>query len=62
MHFYFYLVNNLISQWLVIILTREVEEVLIDLPEELGRLEVDVPEPLEVEWSPGDKEEEDNTR
>ena len=41
-------------------LTREIEEILIDLPEEESRLEVDIAEPLEVERGPGDKEEEDH--
>ena len=42
-------------------ITREVEEILVDSSEELGRFEVDVAKPLEVEGSPGYEEEKDNT-
>ena len=45
----------------VSIITREVEEILVDSSEELGRFEVDVAKPLEVERSPGYEEEKDNT-
>ena len=45
----------------VSIITREVEEILVDSSEELGRFEVDVAKPLEVEGSPGYEEEKDNT-
>ena len=41
-------------------LTREIKEILIDLSKELGGLEVDIAESLEVEGGPGDEEEEDH--
>ena len=39
---------------------RGVEQNLIDSPEHLQLLEVNVAQPLEVEGSPGDEEENDN--
>ena len=41
--------------------TGEVEEILVDSSEELRSFEVDVAQPLEVERSPGYKEEKDDT-
>ena len=41
-------------------LTREIEQILVDLSKEISRLEVDIAESLEVEGGPGDKEEKDH--
>ena len=47
------------TRW--VMLTGEVEEILIRHPEPVEVLEVDITQPLEVEGAPGDKEEDDNT-
>ena len=43
-------------------LTREVEQILIDLSEQQSGFEVDVAKSLDVEWSPGYEEEDHYAR